>query len=319
MPGGRLTERDRQQIASGLTEGLGYAAIARQLGRPTSTISREVARNGGPDGYRDDQAHRNTGQRARRRKPTSPPERPAADGGRDPEAVRGFVEHFAALMAGTGLSRMAARVFTCLFTTDSGILTAAELVQYLRVSPASVSKAIGYLEALELVRRERASIGRRERYIVDDYVWLRAWGASSRKNALWSNAARQGSAILGAATPAGVRVRVMGQFFAQLSEDMAGGSSISDGPAAAVIADALTVLAALAHARAPLTVAQLAAALGWPPSRVTDALRDAEEHPDSADPITLHHVEPGTYTVAARPDRLTATQRQALGHLSGSG
>jgi DNA-binding transcriptional regulator GbsR (MarR family) len=319
MPGGRLTERDRQQIASGLAEGLGYAAISRQLGRPTSTISREVARNGGRDGYRDDQAHHDTGQRTRRRKPPLPPERPAAADGRDPEAVRGFVEHFATLMAETGLSRMAARVFTCLFTTDSGTLTAAELVRYLRVSPASVSKAIGYLEELELVRRERAPMGRREQYIVDDDVWLRAWKASARKNASWSDAARQGSEILGTATPAGVRVRDMSQFFAQLSEDMAGGNSMSDGPAAAIITDALIVLAALAHARAPLTVAHLAAALGWPPDRVTSALRGAEAHPDITDPVTLHRAGPGTYAIAARPNRLTATQRQALSQLSGSG
>ena len=43
MPGGRLTQEDRRHIAAGLAEGLGYAEIARRLGRPTSTVSREVA------------------------------------------------------------------------------------------------------------------------------------------------------------------------------------------------------------------------------------------------------------------------------------
>lgn len=42
MPGARLTLEDRRQIAGWMTEGLGYAEIARRLGRPTSTISREV-------------------------------------------------------------------------------------------------------------------------------------------------------------------------------------------------------------------------------------------------------------------------------------
>lgn len=71
MPGGRLTQEARRHIASALAEGLGYAEIARQLERPTSTISREVARNGGPDAYRATQAHKATGGRAQRRKRVS--------------------------------------------------------------------------------------------------------------------------------------------------------------------------------------------------------------------------------------------------------
>lgn len=71
MPGGRLTQKDRQQIALGLADGLAYAEIARGLERPTSTITREVMRNGGPTGYRADLAHRATERRAHRRKPGS--------------------------------------------------------------------------------------------------------------------------------------------------------------------------------------------------------------------------------------------------------
>jgi DNA-binding transcriptional ArsR family regulator len=283
MPGGRLTRQDRQQIASWLAEGHGYAEIARRLGRPTSTVSREVARNGGPAAYRPDQAHQASGRRARRRRPASSPELPAIGAyGRDPAGVRGFVEQFATLMAQTGLSRMASRVLICLFTTDSGALTAAELVQHLRVSPASVSKAVGYLEELDLVRRERDARGRRERYFVDDDVWIRAWMASARKNATWADVAQQGAAILGPTTPAGARLGDMGRFFAQLATDMIGGST------ATLVDDALTVLAALLHAGAPLASDQLATVLSWPPDRVTSALREA------------------------RPDRLTAAQREAL-------
>lgn len=47
-PGRRLTRADWRQIAAGLAQALDYAAIGRRLGRPTSTVSREVARNGGP-------------------------------------------------------------------------------------------------------------------------------------------------------------------------------------------------------------------------------------------------------------------------------
>ncbi|MFG2127994.1 hypothetical protein ACGFNV_09360 [Streptomyces sp. NPDC048751] len=41
---------------------------------------------------------------------------------------------------------MMAKVLAALFTTDSGSLTSAELVRRLQVSPASVSKAVGYLD-----------------------------------------------------------------------------------------------------------------------------------------------------------------------------
>ncbi|WP_219472016.1 helix-turn-helix domain-containing protein, partial [Nonomuraea rhizosphaerae] len=71
MPGGRLSHDDRREISAGLAEGLGYAEIARRLGRPTSTISREVSRNGGAGGYRADQAHRATEGRARRSRPAT--------------------------------------------------------------------------------------------------------------------------------------------------------------------------------------------------------------------------------------------------------
>jgi DNA-binding transcriptional ArsR family regulator len=301
MPGGRLTHQDRQHIASGLAGGLGYAEIARQLGRPTSTVTREVARNGGPVGYRADRAHHATGRRARRSAPVTTPEPPADAHGRDPDAVHGFAERLAELMVQTGLPRMAARVFACLITTDAGALTAAELVRHLRVSPASVSKAVGYLEGLDLVGRERDH--RRERYLIDDDVWLRTWLTSAKTNAMWADAAHQGAEVFDPATPAGARLGQMARFFGQLGEDMAGGP-VGD--------DAFTVLAALVHTGVPRTVAQLAAALGWPEDRVTSALRDAEQHPDATDPVAVGHTESG-YTVTAKPDRLTATQRAALG------
>lgn len=75
MPGGRLTQQERQQIALGLADGLAYAEIARRLDRPTSTITREVMRNGGPTAYRAEMAHRATERRAHRRRRTTPARR----------------------------------------------------------------------------------------------------------------------------------------------------------------------------------------------------------------------------------------------------
>ncbi|MFF0446673.1 MarR family transcriptional regulator [Streptomyces sp. NPDC004609] len=311
MPGGRLTHDDRRRIASALSEGLGYAEIARRLGRPTSTVSREVARNGGPGEYGADPAHRATGRRARRGRTGPHPVEAGRDGGRtdgrEPGTVDGFAEQFATTMVHIGLPRMAARVLACLFITESGSLTAAELVRRLQVSPASVSKAIGYLEELALVRREREPGRRRERYVVDDDPWARVWTASARSHATLAETSSQGAAIFPPDRPVGARLARMSRFFGTLSEDMAGGSG------APATEDALTVLAALVHAGVPLGADRLAAALGWAPDRVTAALDDAERHPGIADPVALHRVAPGLFTVVAGPERLTAAQREALG------
>ncbi|MFF2850068.1 MarR family transcriptional regulator [Streptomyces sp. NPDC058001] len=326
MPGGRLTHEDRRHIASALADGLGYAEIARRLARPTSTVSREVARNGGPEGYRADHAHHATARRARRHHPVPPPGAPdtevgdteAGGKGRDPEAVRAFVDEFAAVIAGTGLPRMAARVLASLVTTESGALTAAELVRRLRVSPASVSKAVGCLEGLDLVRREREGAHRRERYLIDDDVWLRTWMTNARTNATLADLSRRGVGVFDGATRTGVRLDRMGRFFTQLSDDMAGGTT------AAVFSDALTVLAALTQAALartpPLTAHRLAAALDWPEDRVMDALREIERHPDLSDPLavvrtardTSTETPTFTYAITVRPDRLTPAQRQGL-------
>ncbi|GAA1160491.1 hypothetical protein GCM10009654_16010 [Streptomyces hebeiensis] len=69
MPGGRLTQQDRRRVAAGLADGLPSAEIARRLDRPTSTISRETGRNGGPGGHEPRQAHLETVRRARRGTP----------------------------------------------------------------------------------------------------------------------------------------------------------------------------------------------------------------------------------------------------------
>lgn len=50
--GRQLTLDEREQISRGLSADCAYRQIARQLGRSTSTVSREVARNGGRNHYR---------------------------------------------------------------------------------------------------------------------------------------------------------------------------------------------------------------------------------------------------------------------------
>ncbi|MFB7758366.1 helix-turn-helix domain-containing protein, partial [Streptomyces sp. NPDC056121] len=111
MPGGRLTQQERQQISLGLADGLAYAEIARNLERPTSTITREVMRNGGPTAYRADLAHRATEQRARRKQATPrDAATPAQAYGRDAQAVLAYEETFTTVLIQSGTPKMMARV-----------------------------------------------------------------------------------------------------------------------------------------------------------------------------------------------------------------
>ncbi|MFJ3233444.1 helix-turn-helix domain-containing protein [Streptomyces sp. NPDC086787] len=221
MPGGRLTQQERQQIALGLADGHAYAEIARRLDRPTSTVTREVMRNGGPTAYRAELAHRATEHRAHRRRQTAP-QGSAESGqvhGRDVEAVREYEEVFTTVLMQSGLPRMMARVLVCLYTTDAGSLTASELVQRLQVSPASVSKAIAFLEGQSLVRRERDE-GRRDRYVVDDDVWYQSMIASVHANNRLVETARQGVGVLGPDSPAATRLESIARFLDFVSESI---------------------------------------------------------------------------------------------------
>ncbi|RKT51776.1 GbsR/MarR family transcriptional regulator [Saccharothrix australiensis] len=222
MPGERLTHQDRRQIATGLRDGLTYAAIARRIGRPTSTVTREVMRHGGPGGYQADRAHREGTRRAPRRgtTPPTPAPRRADLGGRDPRLVDGVAARNAELFVQSGFARMPARVLAALLTTDSGSLTSADLVRRLRVSPASVSKAVGYLEGMEIIKRERDPHHRAERYAIDDDVWFQAIMASARIDARIAAECRDGARRLGVATPAGARLENMGQFLHHVSDDL---------------------------------------------------------------------------------------------------
>ncbi|MFH8491882.1 helix-turn-helix domain-containing protein [Streptomyces longisporoflavus] len=221
MPGGRLTQQERQEIALGLADGLAYAEIARRLDRPTSTITREVMRNGGPTAYRADLAHRATEHRAHRRRqaaPRGPKEAPETHG-RDAESVREYEELLTTVMMASGMPKMMSRVMVCLTITDSGSLTASELVERLQVSPPSISKAIAFLESQGFVRRERDE--RRDRYIVDDDIWYRSMMASARSTAHVVETARQGVGILGPGTPAATRLENIARFLDFVSESLA--------------------------------------------------------------------------------------------------
>jgi transposase, IS30 family len=65
---GRLTLADREEISLRLSDRESYTAIAGRLGKAVSTVSREVADNGGRHNYRAWRAHQRARERARRPK-----------------------------------------------------------------------------------------------------------------------------------------------------------------------------------------------------------------------------------------------------------
>jgi IS30 family transposase len=67
---GRLSFDEREEISRGIAAGLSANSIASRMERPPSTISREIARNGGRDAYRAVDAEQAAWDRARRPKPT---------------------------------------------------------------------------------------------------------------------------------------------------------------------------------------------------------------------------------------------------------
>jgi predicted ArsR family transcriptional regulator len=116
---------------------------------------------------------------------------------------------------------MAARVFVVLLVTDSGALTAAELSDELRVSPAAVSGAVRYLSHLDLISREREPGTRRDLYRVEDDAWQ---GALSRRDAAlskWAAGLMDGVALVGPDTVAGRRLAESAEFFDFIRREVA--------------------------------------------------------------------------------------------------
>ena len=71
-----LTLSEREEISRGLVAGFSIRALAAELGRAPSTVSREVKRNGGRECYRATQADQATWVRALRPKPCKLAENP---------------------------------------------------------------------------------------------------------------------------------------------------------------------------------------------------------------------------------------------------
>jgi DNA-binding transcriptional regulator GbsR (MarR family) len=136
------------------------------------------------------------------------------------DALPDFIERFAAVLIMAGFPPMPARVFVALLVTDSGRLTAAELVDLLQISPAAVSGAVRYLSGLGLLHKERVPGSRREYYRMPGDIWRQVMGLRNQVLIRWTTLLKEGIDLVGADTPAGRRMTGHAAFFEFLANEL---------------------------------------------------------------------------------------------------
>ena len=141
-----------------------------------------------------------------------------ATGPKDP--LFGYIERFASVMVAAGMPAMPSRVFVALMVTDSGRLTAAELAEMLRISPAAVSGAVRYLIQLGLVHKERVPGSRRDYYRMPDDVWHDMLRLRDQVMTRWTALVREGIDLVGPDTPAGARLAENAAFFEFVAKEL---------------------------------------------------------------------------------------------------
>lgn len=139
---------------------------------------------------------------------------------RDSQAVRQFVERFAAALVDAGMPRIPALVFVALLTDNDARLTADQLVAQLQVSRAAISAAVRYLSQIGVLGRERQPGSRRDSYVLRDSSWFEMAARREQLLEQWITSARAGVDALGATTPAGRRIAESLAFFEFLQAEM---------------------------------------------------------------------------------------------------
>jgi DNA-binding transcriptional regulator GbsR (MarR family) len=156
---------------------------------------------------------------------SQPAQAESADGGagqRDQAAVRRFIERFTAQLTQAGFPRTPARIFVALLTADSSSLTAAQLADLLQASPASVSGGARYLIQVGLVTAEGEPGSRRQHYRMPESVWRDIVSLRDQMFGRWIAELRDGIEVLGADSPAGLRMADTVRYFEFLQVEMAG-------------------------------------------------------------------------------------------------
>lgn len=133
-------------------------------------------------------------------------------------AVDDFAEQTAATLTAAGFPRMPARVLLALMVTESGSLTAEELAARLGASPAAISGAVRYLQAVSMIRRHTEQGSRRHRYELPEHFW---YATSNSQVPLYTHLiglAEGGAAALDEGSVARARVEEMASYFRFMRE-----------------------------------------------------------------------------------------------------
>ncbi|TCP56958.1 MarR family protein [Tamaricihabitans halophyticus] len=138
----------------------------------------------------------------------------------DQHERRRFVENAALLLSDAGFPRMPARVFSAVLASEPGSLTAAEIAEFLQVSPAAVSGAVRYLTQIQMLNRERTPGERRDHYSVLDNQWHQMFLDRDQILDAWATRLAEGIDVVGPDTAAGTRLRETAEFLEYLGKEL---------------------------------------------------------------------------------------------------
>jgi len=138
----------------------------------------------------------------------------------DEGAIADFRERFAQIMVGSGMPRMASRVYAALLVTDSGALSPPELAERLGVGASAISGAVKYLVQVRLVERGREPGARHDFCRIHEHTWSHYVSQSDPVLVRVQAGADEGIALLGFDSPAGQRLDETRRFFAFIREEV---------------------------------------------------------------------------------------------------
>lgn len=140
----------------------------------------------------------------------------------DPDTRSRFVERMGGGLTSAGLARLPSRIFAALLIDEDGRMTAAELVDVLGVSAASVSGAVRYLDTVGMIHRERERGSRRDVFVVDDDAWHTAMMRVDQTYAPLLDALDRALREIPDDDPAQRRLHLSAEFLRFVSAEMAG-------------------------------------------------------------------------------------------------
>lgn len=140
----------------------------------------------------------------------------------DRDKLAQAVDQVAAILAESGMPRMAARVFAYALAEDSDRYTAADFAEGLQISPGAVSGAVRYLVTARLLFRERHPGTRAELYrVYDEDAWSAITSARLPMLWMWEQAVHDAAILVGLDTRGGRRLQETEEFFRFAREEAA--------------------------------------------------------------------------------------------------